>query len=66
VLDAGRADPLKITNSDGRRTVLPASDLTKRVRVTTLTNFTGGVTATAGHINPDRFVGFGLVTRFGL
>jgi hypothetical protein len=64
VLDAGRADPLKVCNSDGYVTVVPAANPAKKLLVTRLYNTLGGTTATQGMFTADTFVGYGLVTAF--
>lgn len=61
-IDPGRPNPILVSNSNGRSTVLPTSNLSHVIRVTRLWNNVGGVTATRAFFATST-VGYGLVTE---
>lgn len=63
-LDAGRADVIKVSNSNGRSTPIPQSDLTHVVEATRLFSQVGGTTATESLFFFGTIVGHALVTEF--
>ena len=63
VVDGGRADAIKVCNSDGYQTTVPTPDQSKALRVTRLYNSIGGVTATKSQFTADTTIGYGLVLR---
>lgn len=61
-LDIGRTTGIPVSNSDGRRTTIPAPNRAKQVLVSRLFNNAGGVTATDADFFDTGTVGYGLVT----
>jgi hypothetical protein len=64
VFDAGRTEPIPITNSDGRSFAIPAPNTTQVNRTARLFNSAGGTTATESIFFNTSTIGHALVTQF--
>ncbi len=63
-LDAGRADPIKVCNSNGRSVPIPFSDTTHVVKATRLFSQLGGTGTSESLFFFGSTVGYALVTEF--